>query len=242
MIATTPAPEVARMLGNSRDKLPQNSITSLSTLDYAVSVMVVNLYYSQPNLVPVRGFGYLIPQSIPPEQNPEGALGVIFSSETSVHQDTAPGTKLTVMLGGHLWDHMKESGYPDHDQGVAMARSLLERHLGIKEAPTLARSRLQRNGIPQYTVGHMGRLKAISQYVQHDFDHRLTLAGNWYGGVSIPNCIEQAYLAASVGIGDCQMEVDGIIPMEISRVPAEDETAGGICILPERWRWMPQRS
>lgn len=192
--------------------------------------MVVNLYYSQPNLVPARGFGYLIPQSIPPEQNPEGALGVIFSSETSVQQDTAPGTKLTVMLGGHLWDHMKESGYPDHDQGVAMARSLLERHLGIKEAPTLARSRLQRNGIPQYTVGHKERLRAISRYVQDDFDHRLTLAGNWYGGVSIPNCIEQAYLAASFGVGSSLIMNDEDVPLH--------EAEGGICLFPKKWRKM----
>lgn len=189
--------------------------------------MVVNLYYSNPNLVRERGFGYLIPRSVPHEQNPEDALGVIFSSETGVGQDTAPGTKLTVMLGGYLWDNMEESNYPDNDQGIAMARSVLERHLGIKEAPVVARSRLQRNAIPQYTVNHHARLKEISRSVQKDFDHRLTLAGNWYGGVSIPQCIDQAHLATCFGIGEYAYEYG-----ENYSGPTLE---GGVFIPPEPW-------
>ena len=50
----------------------------------AVTVMVVNLYYSDPNILPERGFGYLIPRSIPFEQNPECALGVVFDSDSSI--------------------------------------------------------------------------------------------------------------------------------------------------------------
>lgn len=69
----------------------------------SVTVMVVNLFYSNPSLIPVRGFGYLIPRSVPLEQNLECGLGVVFDSESSIGQDTASGTKVTVILGGHWW-------------------------------------------------------------------------------------------------------------------------------------------
>lgn len=170
--------------------------------------MVVNLYYDRPDLIPYRGFGYLIPRSIPYQQNPEQALGVIFASESSTGQDTAPGTKLTVMFGGHWWDDLAESKYPDEETAIELAYSLLERHLGIKDRPAVAKARLQKGAIPQYTVGHLSRMNELSQAVRDEFDHRLTLAGNWYGvhGVGINDCVRQAYLAASYGVGARRLE------------------------------------
>ncbi|KAL4940316.1 hypothetical protein BDV06DRAFT_22802 [Aspergillus oleicola] len=165
----------------------------------AVSTMVVNLYYPDPNLVPIRGFGYLIPRSIPYEQNPERALGVIFASESSLGQDSAPGTKLTVMMGGHYWAGLKDSEYPDHDTAVAMARSLLKRHLGITDSPTVARTRLQHRAIPQPTVGHAHQLEYLSAGIKSILRGRITLAGAWYSvrGTGVVDAIRQAYVAAA---------------------------------------------
>ena len=61
----------------------------------------------------LQGFGYLIPQSVPFELNPERALGVIFDSDISPDlHSTVPaeklGTRLTVMMGGHWWDEWSE--------------------------------------------------------------------------------------------------------------------------------------
>ena len=70
----------------------------------AVIVMVVDLYYTNPNLLSVHGFGYLIPCSVPFKQTPNRALGVVFDSDATIGQDAIPGTKLTVMLGSHWWD------------------------------------------------------------------------------------------------------------------------------------------
>lgn len=158
------------------------------------------------------GFGYLIPRSVPVDQNPECGLGVIFASSSStgvaggpphddISQDTAPGVKLTVMMGGHYWDGWKETDYPDHDSAVRMARTMLERHLDITDKPAVARSRLQRDAIPQYTVGHLDRMYSLSDAVRSDFQQRLVLAGNWYNGVSVSDCVRQGILAATLGIG-----------------------------------------
>ncbi|CAI7618528.1 unnamed protein product [Penicillium glandicola] len=179
--------------------------------NYAVTAMVVNLYYPNPNLLPVEdGFGYLIPRSVPFKQNPECGLGVIFASSSSigngtdpssseVSQDSVPGTKLTVMLGGHYWDDRRE--YPDHDTAVKMARDMLKRHMNITDTPTVARSRLQKDAIPQYTVGHLGRMHRLSKVVRHEYNARLILAGNWYNGVGVGDCVKQGILSATYGIG-----------------------------------------
>lgn len=194
--------------------------------------MVVNLYYPNPDLLPVTGFGYLIPRSIPFDQNPERALGVIFGSDSSVGQDTAPGTKLTVMFGGHWWDDWLESDYPDHDTAVKMARSLLERHLNITDKPTLARSKLQRNAIPQYTVGHVSRMQELSRSVRDDFNKRLTLAGSWYGGVGITDCVRQAYIAATLGVGAKKLDLEMNHPGFDSE---EWVLEGGLPMAPVQW-------
>ncbi|KAJ5317107.1 hypothetical protein PENANT_c029G02616 [Penicillium antarcticum] len=183
----------------------------LQKQNYAVTVMVVNLYYPNPDLLPVEdGFGYLIPRSIPYDQNPECGLGVIFASASSVgnsphptkstvNQDTAPGTKLTVMMGGHYWDGMDK--YPDHDTAVKMARDMLKRHLNITDTPTVARTRLQKDAIPQYTVGHLQRMYDLSYATRVEYRELLTLAGNWYNGVGVSDCVKQGILSATYGTG-----------------------------------------
>ena len=204
VISTIPAPELAQLLASSNHAqgyAPTETIKRLRKHDYATTVRVVNLYYDNPSLLPpgVNGFGYLIPRSIPFDQNPECGLGVIFAA--GIAKDGSPlGTQLTVMFGGHYWDGWKEGDYPDHDSAVEMARTMLERHLGIKEAPLVARSRLQKNAIPQYTVGHLDRMYLLSKTVREEWNYRLTLAGNWYNGVGVPACVKQGVMAAQYGI------------------------------------------
>lgn len=239
VISTIPAPHLARALrqtSGENARLPQNTIRELERHNYAVTVMVVNLFYENPDLLSAKGFGYLIPRSIPFEQNPERALGVIFGSETGIGQDTVPGTKLTVMMGGHLWDGWTESDYPDHDTAVKMARSLLNRHLGITDAPAISRSRLRRDAIPQYTVGHVSRMDKLSDSVREDFNRRLTLAGSWYGGVGVVDCIRQGYLAASYGVGAQKLMPSTTgpkMPWELYNF-TDWETEGGIVTSPVR--------
>ena len=204
---------------------PPPATTPFPQINKAATVLVVNLYYSNPNLIPdqYRGFGYLIPRSVALDQNPERALGVIFGSEASglrgseavqeysplteehyvvaqkeidyyraMHaqmleelkdlphsdprilekvgsqlskeveqaeqraktikadigkarilkrgQDTATGTKLTVMLGGHWWSEWTDSDYPSEPEAIQMARDVLERHLHITEEPEIAKA------------------------------------------------------------------------------------------------------
>ena len=168
--------------------------TTLSTTlrqTRSVTVMVINLFFTNPSLLSIHGFGYLLPRSVPLEQNPELALGVIFDSDATVGQDAVPGTKVTVMFGGHWWDDWDE--YPDEEQGARMARDILKRHLRIEEQPKVVRVSLQKDCIPQYTVGHEDRMAKISQGLERAFSGKLKVAGNSYTGVGLNDCIRGAW-------------------------------------------------
>ncbi|KAL1872298.1 hypothetical protein VTK73DRAFT_1647 [Phialemonium thermophilum] len=170
----------------------------------AVTMQVVNLWYPTPNLnAPYNGFGYLIPQSAPASNNPEQALGVLFDSDreavqyryedispssspsssspetpTTTTGDTLPGTKLTVMMGGHYWNDVPASFIPDNETAVIAARAVVARHLGITEPPSAASAKLCRACIPQPTVSRgPDLLRRCDRRLAELFDGRLAVAG-----------------------------------------------------------------
>ncbi|KAL5113232.1 oxygen-dependent protoporphyrinogen oxidase [Pleosporales sp. CAS-2024a] len=155
-----------------------------------VTVQTINLFYTTPNLNP-PGFGYLIPQSVPFEQNPERALGVIFDSSATSGQDTAPGTKFTVMLGGHWWNGW--ASFPSDAEALDMAKSVLARHLGIKEEPAVSYVNLSQDCIPQYTVGYEDRLRDFARGIGTEFGGRLRVVGNQFNGVGVNDVITGAW-------------------------------------------------
>ena len=156
--------------------------------------MTVNLYFATPRLLNEKGFGYLIPQSVAFEQNPERALGVIFDSDAIQGQDTVEGTKLTVMLGGHYWDGWET--FPSEEEAYDLAMSLIKRHLKIEAKPARYDVNLSKDCIPQYTVGYEDRLKAYAHQVQDQFGGRLRVVGSQVGGVGVNDCIKGAWAMA----------------------------------------------
>jgi len=165
----------------------------------SVDVMVVNVFYKNPSLLPVNGFGYLIPNSTSiAEQNPELALGIVFDSEAFKEQDSVNGTKLTVMLGGHWWSG--DSHRPSKQEGEQLAKSVLKRHLGITEEPDAMLVSLSRDCIPQYLVGHNDRMRKAHFILKEKFKGRLAVAGSSYRGVGVNDCIRSAWEVAQ-GLG-----------------------------------------
>lgn len=156
-----------------------------------VTVQTVSLYFASPDLLPVQGFGYLIPQSIPFVQNPERALGVIFDSSAIHGQDNAPGTKVTIMMGGHWWDGW--TSYPTDEEALQAARNLLKRHLNITEKPVAHIVNLSKDCIPQYTVGYSDRLSNLSINISAKYKGRLKVVGNQFNGVGVNDCITGAW-------------------------------------------------
>lgn len=110
-----------------------------------------------------------------------------------VVQDEVPqrGTKVTVMLGGHWWDDWP--AYPSEEEGLAMARSILARHLGVHQEPEAHMVNLQKDCIPQYTVGHEARLKQAHNALWREYRGKLRVAGSWVHGVGVNDCLRSAW-------------------------------------------------
>lgn len=160
-------------------------------------MQVVNLWYPTPNLnAPYNGFGYLIPSSVSREHNPHDALGILFDSDRetargrpadlsvrhSPNLDTLPGTKLTVMLGGHRWASLPASEWPSPSEAAEMAKATVERHLGIPASTpgVVAGTKVCRQCIPQHFPGHRRRMASAHAELLSGFRGKLAVAGGSY--------------------------------------------------------------
>ncbi|KAF4338849.1 protoporphyrinogen oxidase [Fusarium beomiforme] len=188
VISTLSAQHIARLTG---DKLP-----SLATA-HSVSVMTVNIWFPQENLKP-PGFGYLIPNSVAPELNPEHALGVFFDSDVQTRSKDEPaGTKLFVLMGGHYYDRPDVTP-PTEEEAIAQARNLLERHLGIpRDAPAYATANFARECIPQHYVGHQDRLHNAHSELTQNFGGRLAVAGGSFTRIGAVASLRAGYDSAT---------------------------------------------
>jgi oxygen-dependent protoporphyrinogen oxidase len=190
--------------------------------------MLVNIWYPLPAAnAPYHAFGYLLPQALPHEANPECVLGVIFDSEREFRYreedgsvinrgaDTLPGTKLTVMMGGHYWDDLPASFLPDEETAIAMAKRAVERHLNLDpklSAQAHAQARLCRDCIPQHLVGHIARMRAAHADLQWGFKGRLAVAGQSYqspGVLSMLRAGRDIAVQIAGGFGPSQQQKDG---------------------------------
>lgn len=195
------------------------------------TVMVINLYYTNPDLLPIDGFGYLIPISVPIAENPDRALGVVFDSSSVPGQDSASGTKVTCIMGGHFWSERKDDELPSQEEAVEATKRVMKMHLGITEEPAAWNAVLQKDCIPQYTVGHAERMTRLHSLLDRPTDDvleekantgekapkketgkdlRLSLVGSSYGGVSVNDCILNARkLAMRLSNSDRGTGLDG---------------------------------
>jgi oxygen-dependent protoporphyrinogen oxidase len=66
--------------------------------------------------------------------------------------------------------------------------------MGLKADPVFARTYRHEKAIPQYNIGHAAGLAAIDAALANQ--PGLVLSGNAYRGVSLNDCIENAYKVA----------------------------------------------
>lgn len=98
-------------------------------------------------------------------------------------------------MGGHWFNSLfghPDSVDPDHLQDVAIETA--EKTLGIRTKPTSCLTTIQRDCIPQYTLGHSDRIRNIFDFIEQR-KLPLSLIGASYNGVSMNDCIYNAQLA-----------------------------------------------
>jgi len=154
-----------------------------------VSTATVSLVYDRSD-VPhdLLGSGYVVP-----ETEGRAALGCTWSSSKWVGRSPADRVLVRVYLGraGRDVDALSVA------ELVTLAREEVQYTLGVTGPALQAFTFRFPDAMPQYTIGHLERLRRIDESVaQHP---GLALAGCSYRGVGIPDCIASArHAAASV--------------------------------------------
>ncbi|XP_018582438.1 protoporphyrinogen oxidase [Scleropages formosus] len=192
IISAIPAQALASVLPPAAKSLSQH-LREIAT----VSVALVNLEY-EGSILPVTGFGHLVPSS-----EDKALLGVVYDSVPFPQHSRpgAPSTRLTVMMGG-AW-FQEEFGKPEglaEQELLGRATRAVRAHLGVTAEPQWSYVTVLKDCIPQYHLGHWKRLESIESSIkQHSLP--LTLAGASYYGVSVNDVILSGRRAAESLVG-----------------------------------------
>lgn len=192
IISALPAKALSSVLPSSCQPLIQ-LLQDIST----VTVAVVNLEY-EGSILPVMGFGHLLPSS----EN-RGVLGVVYDSVPFPQHNRPDGqtTRLTVMMGGAWFQEV--FGDPEtvtEEYLLARATEAVNSQLGVTAAPSWSRVTLQKDCIPQYYQGHHRRVESMRSFIREN-NLSLSLIGSSYDGVSINDVIFNGRTAAEELLG-----------------------------------------
>jgi oxygen-dependent protoporphyrinogen oxidase len=139
------------------------------------------------------GFGFLVPQAGERQnQLPDQFLAATFVDQKFPHRVPTGGRVIRVFFGGASADALA----PQSDEAVAAAAfAQLDKILGPLPLPdaTLTTVRRWPHSLPQYEVGHLERMAELDQRIAALGG--LTLLGNGYRGVGLPDLIHDARAA-----------------------------------------------
>lgn len=180
LVSALPAKALASVLPPSCQPLVQQ-LQGIAT----VTVAVVNLEYDG-SILPVTGFGHLVPSSEDP-----ALLGVVYDSVPfpQHNRPDRPTTRLTVMMGG-AW-FQEEFGAPEavrEEPLLHRATQAVLLHLGVTAPPIWSRVTLQQDCIPQYRPGHFRTVESMRAFISSS-SLPLSLTGSSYDGVSVNDVI-----------------------------------------------------
>jgi len=178
VIVAAPAYAAAEMLG----ELAPEAVEPLRSIPTAPITVVMDSYAGA--LVfgrPVSGFGFLVPGV-----EPLGILGCLYCHDIFPGQAPEDHLLLRTMLGG-----ARDPASLDLDDDAVRDRvdTVLARVFGRRAAPERSWIIRHPRGIAQYTLGHLDRVAAATAAAEAAGIH---LAGSFYRGVSVNDCIREA--------------------------------------------------
>jgi protoporphyrinogen/coproporphyrinogen III oxidase len=155
--------------------------TQLDGIVYA-PIAVVHLGFAPGAVPPPDGFGFLVPAV-----EKRRVLGVIHVSSTFPWRTEGGRVLYTCLIGGARRPDLVEL---DEAALVTLAREELRLMAGVTAEPVHTEAVRWKRGIPQYNLGHLGRLAAIDEGVARL--PGLFLTGNAYRGVGLTDCVREA--------------------------------------------------
>ena len=177
-----PAHQTAKLISTVSPTLAEK----LSAIPYKSS-STVNLAFRREDVMhPLNGMGFVVPIT-------EG-LNIVGCSFSSVKFENRAPTD-HVLLRAFVGENAKiiDEGM-NTDKLVAIVLKEVTDLLGIKKEPIFSVVSEHSYAMAQYIVGHKKLISEIDEIVEHF--PGLTLAGNAYHGIGIPDCINSGQQAA----------------------------------------------
>jgi len=178
VVVATPAPVTAGLL---HDLCPAASAL-LEEIPHA-STATVSLAYRLDDVgTAPAGYGFVVPRA-------EGRHLLAATWASGKWPGRAPAGQ--VLVRGYVGGVGREAVLDADDDGlVHLVRAELAALAGIRGTPVHCEVHRYPAGMPQYTVGHLGRVEGIRQAL--GACPGLAVTGAAYGGVGVPDCIADA--------------------------------------------------
>lgn len=190
LILAAPAHAQAAML----ESLDPALAALINEIPYpALSVVCFGYRKQRVGQVP-DGFGFLVPSK---EQRT--VLGTIIDSNVFPGRAPEDSILLRSMVGGA---RTPEFALLPDEQLISRVCSDLRDILGVSAEPDFIRIFRHQRAIPQYNVGHAARLEAINEHLQKH--PGLVLTGNAFKGVSLNDCVVNAWKTAQTLVPQSQ--------------------------------------
>jgi protoporphyrinogen/coproporphyrinogen III oxidase len=166
-------------------------IAPMLEMDASSAVVVGFGFPNAAKLALPQGFGFLVP---PGSDN----LLMACTFVDQKFEDRVPqgGRLVRAFFGGKAADRLMRCG---NDETAAVARLELAQILGPLPEPQMTVVRRWPRSLPQYEVGHLERIKMLDGRVRA-LDG-LSLLGNGYRGVGVPDLVRDARAAARQMVG-----------------------------------------
>jgi oxygen-dependent protoporphyrinogen oxidase len=182
VIVATPAYAAADLV---RAVAPE-AAAALAAIPYPPVTVVGSAYRRTDIAHPLDGFGFLAPAKERP-----AVLGSLFSSTMFEGRAPADTVVLTTFVGGRRNPELATAG----DENLASAvHGELVRLVGARAQPLWREITRWARAIPQYTMGHLGRIAAVEQAER--VVPGLYFCANYRGGVSIGDCVKAGHAIA----------------------------------------------
>ena len=182
VIVALPAPAASQVLRIASPELAGE----LGGIQYSSSITVGLGYDHEVRQSLPPGFGFLVPRS-------EGKrlLAATFVHNKFPHRAPEDRALLRCFFAGVNAENVWALG---DNQIVGIVRTELQQILGLRAEPLFARVYKWKSAMAQYGVGHLDRLERIERLRQQL--PGLTLAGNAYRGIGVPDCVRSGREAA----------------------------------------------
>ena len=183
LIVATPAPAASVLLHMGDENLSRE----LGDIRYSSSVTITLGYDERVRRSLPPGFGFLVPRS-------EGRrmLAATFVHNKFPHRAPDNRALIRCFLGGSRDEHILHSSNPEI---IGIVRDELKQILGVEAEPLFVRVYKWKGAMAQYGVGHLERVQRIEALRKNL--PGLTLAGNAYSGIGVPDCVRSGKEAAN---------------------------------------------